>query len=87
MRVGVLACRTHVASGWRPAGGLGLVTSYENWAEFDGPGINFPQAFVEVYGVAAWTLYREERVEPVIGVEDEWRQRIPALGGATSGNQ
>ena len=62
-----------------------LVTSYENWAELDdtgGGGANFQETFVDVHGLAAWTLFQDERDEAVVGVEDEWRQRLPALEGA-----
>ena len=59
-----------------------LVTSYENWAELDEAVGNFRAAFVDLHGLGAWSLYQEERAEAVVGVDDEWRQRLPALGGA-----
>jgi hypothetical protein len=59
-----------------------LVTSYENWAELDEARENFQETFVEVHGLAAWSLYQNERAEALVGTEDEYRQRLPALGGA-----
>ncbi len=65
-----------------------LVTAYENWAELDagaGTGGAFRDAFIALHGQTAWGVYQDERAEAVAGVEDEYRQRAPALGGA--GNQ
>ncbi len=58
-----------------------LVTSHDNWAELDQPGSGaggaFQRTFVELHGVDAWADFLDARDEAVIGVEDEWRQRIP----------
>jgi len=59
-----------------------LVTSYENWAELDEAGWNFRDAFIEVHGQTAWSVFQDERAEALVGTEDEYRQRVPALGGA-----
>ena len=62
-----------------------LVTSHENWAELDATGASsFQETFVEVHGLAAWSLYLDERAAAVSGVQDEWRRRVPALGGSGS---
>ena len=55
-----------------------LVQSYDNWAEQDAPRTgNFQATFVEVHGLAAWLQYQDDRAAAVVGVEDEWRQRLP----------
>ena len=58
-----------------------MVTSYDNWAELDAPGLGaggrFQSTFVEIHGLAAWSTFQDERDAAVVGAEDEWRQRIP----------
>jgi hypothetical protein len=57
------------------------VSSYDNWAELDAPGLgaggNFQRTFVEVHGLAAWSTFLEERGAAVVGSEEEWLQLVP----------
>ncbi len=55
-----------------------LVISYDNWAELDaGDFGGFQNTFVEVHGLAAWSQFQDDRAAAVVGVEDDWRQRLP----------
>ena len=59
------------------------MTTYENWTDFEaGGGFNFRETWDEVHGADSWETFIEE-VGMVNGNrEDEWRQRLPELGGS-----
>jgi hypothetical protein len=55
-----------------------LVQSYDNWAELDEPRSgSFQETFVEIHGLSAWSQFEDDRAAAVVGMQDEWRQRIP----------
>ena len=62
------------------------VTFYKNWAERDedGPDLGFQEAFQTVYGEGALDIFGEEIDKAIISRQDEWRQAIPELGGAST---